>query len=111
MATINDDGKIIKWLINNGYNNQVSGLLNRYYKYGTDSISTVNTLGQISPIQDLYSFLGDIGEKREDPITAQQLHDELVNLVPGGNLVEATRGGRRRKTRKSKKSRKSRRRH
>ena len=108
------DGKMVKYLLDKNYKQQVTEIFNKVFKSGMDTISAVSSYQLFTP-GNLYESLKDQGVFRDDALTAQQLHDELAKVydqvrAPGETPSNMLKGGRRKSsTRRSKrKARKTR---
>jgi hypothetical protein len=100
-----DYGKIAKWLINNGYGNTVLvPVFNKVFSSGKDSMFAVKSLGNMSPVQNLYSSLKDMGKFKDEAITENEFNTSLFDafINAGGDTYHLAQMGGYRKKRKNK---------
>ena len=74
-----DYGKMVKYMLNNNYDQSVIAELNKVFKNGKASIEAVNMLKAMPPAQDLYSFLPNIGGIRDDAVTKDVFNKNIYD--------------------------------
>jgi hypothetical protein len=101
-----DYGKMAKWIINEGYGNDLlMPLFNKVFANGKDSIQAIRDLGAMPPAQNLYSSLKDMGVFKPDAISENEFNTNLFATFKsaGGHYdMLMQMGGAYRKKRKGK---------
>ena len=97
-----DYGKMAKWLINEGYGNDLLiPVFNKVYANGKDSIMTVRSLDGLPPAQNLYSSLNDRGLFKPDAVSEEEFNKDIFAAFKraGGDvyMLEQTGGAYRKK--------------
>ena len=73
-----DYGKMAKWLINEGYGNELlMPLFNKVFANGKDSMFAIRSLEGMPPAQNLYSSLKDMGLFKPDAISEEEFNKNL----------------------------------
>lgn len=106
-----DYGKMAKWLINEGYGNDLLiPVFNKVYANGKDSIMAVRSLDGLPPAQNLYSSLKDRGLFKPDAVSEEEFNKDIFAAFKsaGGDVYMFEQmGGAYRKKGKGKGKRKS----
>ena len=107
-----DYGKMAKWLINEGYGNELMPLFNKVFANGKDSMFAIKSLEAMPPAQNLYSLLKDMGQFKPDAVSEEEFNKNLFAAFKsaGGDvyMFSGMTGGYRKKTSKKSKSSKNR---
>jgi hypothetical protein len=74
-----DYGKMAKWLINEGYGNELMPLFNKVFANGKDSMFAIRSLEGMPPAQNLYSSLKDMGLFKPDAVSEEEFNKNIFS--------------------------------